>query len=123
MDLLQEVVEAQSDFIDRIKEINNERILENEKKIKIKYETSQNSAKNIEKTTKIEKDGKQEIEIGKASKQVESNETSERTTDIEKITETENNNNQQIELEEASEQERINEIRERPSYSIVLIEM
>ncbi|KAF0348186.1 hypothetical protein F8M41_015574 [Gigaspora margarita] len=43
MDPLQDVVEAQADFIDRMKEVNNERTLENGKKIKIKHEVKQES--------------------------------------------------------------------------------
>ncbi|CAG8442247.1 24169_t:CDS:1, partial [Gigaspora rosea] len=44
MDLLQEVVEAQSDFINRMKEINNEKTLEYRKKIKLRYETTKTPA-------------------------------------------------------------------------------
>ncbi|KAF0462340.1 hypothetical protein F8M41_000306 [Gigaspora margarita] len=45
IDLLQDVVEAQADFVDRIKEVNNERTLENGKKIKIKHEALQELTK------------------------------------------------------------------------------
>ncbi|CAG8605279.1 32168_t:CDS:2 [Gigaspora margarita] len=43
MDPLQDVVEAQTDFVDRLKEVNNKGTLENSKKIKMKHEAIQES--------------------------------------------------------------------------------
>ncbi|KAF0483958.1 hypothetical protein F8M41_023164 [Gigaspora margarita] len=43
MDPLQNVVEAQADFVDRLKKVNNEKILENGKKFKMKHKAMQES--------------------------------------------------------------------------------
>ncbi|CAG8798762.1 17177_t:CDS:2, partial [Gigaspora margarita] len=45
MNLLQDVVEAQADFIDRMKEVNNEGTLKNSKRIKMKHKATQESTK------------------------------------------------------------------------------
>ncbi|CAG8831292.1 20509_t:CDS:2, partial [Gigaspora margarita] len=117
INLLQEVVEAQADFVDRMKEVNNKRILENGKKIKMKHEAMQKQTERAEPGT----DQNIQIETeGTRIQQMEVDSQHVTNLEIEENLKQGKEKAQKMDTEETRKQKGTNKTKERLSYSAVL---
>ncbi|CAG8704359.1 46414_t:CDS:2, partial [Gigaspora margarita] len=142
IDPLQDVVEAQADLVNRMKEVNNERTLENGKKIKMKHEATQEltESEQISLTLTIEsmilsyigiKTNQFAILEVFSTEPEKLSQDADQNNQIEELSQNANQNIQieteriraqqmEMDIEEISEKKETNETRERLSYSAVL---